>query len=249
MLKVDIDRKLLSVFRLAIVSLICEILGSIAYFITYSYSSENGGIYKIAACFPSFLNLFDLALGLAPIVLLVVYLVKYSKENKNPIIISVIFGLIALFPLLNVIFDVVMYGSNALSIIFSLAVSVSFIFATVSVLQGVKNIVPIIVAVSIGIVINALQMAILFTNLDTYIRANMYLYLFTNPLNAIGSITLLLALFLYIKINGVPAVIKSEQEKNMDTARVLRELLNDYEMGKITEEEYQGKRSEVINNL
>ncbi len=236
------------IFYLTFISLICEILGSITYFISYSYSSD--GQYKISVVFPSVISLFYLALGLAPVILLFLYIIKYGNNQKYAGVIPAIYGLIALPPLLALITQIIGgYGLNVLSVIMYIALVVSFGLATLFALKGLGNKVYSIIASVVGFIVVEINMITLFSNLGFYVEVKMFLYIITNPINAISSITLFAALLVFALNNRIPAILSTKPVDAMSSEQALRSLKESFESGIITEEEYQSKRAEIINQL
>lgn len=234
---------------LALIALLCTVLSSITYFAFYSND-------ELTFEFPSFLSLISLALTLAPKVLLILYVVKFFKEFKATIVVPIIFGCVAASPLLSFINTFVFgYGLNVINLIMNLITMVTFTLATISALKGLSNKVFIIVPTALSLALSALSLISLFSAFELYSRWGYTLYLFTQPVSIIASVTFNIALLLFGLKNRIPAILAVSPEKEKKNAEKMTpeqslRLLNDkLELGMITEEEYKAQRTEIINNL
>ncbi len=234
---------------LALISLLCTVLSSITYFAFYSND-------ELTFDFPSFLSLISLALTLAPKVLLILYVVKFFKEFKATIVVPIIFGCVAASPLLSFINTFVFgYELNVINLIMNLIPMVTFTLATISALKGLSNKVFIIVPTALGLALSALSLISLFSTFELYARWGYTLYLFTQPVSIIASVTFNIALLLFGLKNRIPAILAVSPEKEKKNAekmtpeQSLRLLKDKLDLGMITEEEYKAQRTEIINNL
>ena len=234
---------------LALIALLCTVLSSITYFAFYSND-------ELTFEFPSFLSLISLALTLAPKVLLILYAVKFFKEFKATIVVPIIFGCIAASPLLSFINTFVFgYGLNGINLIMNLITMVTFTLATISALKGLSNKVFIIIPTALDLALSALSLISLFSTFELYARWGYTLYLFTQPVSIIASVTFNIALLLFGLKNRIPAIISVSPEKEKKNAekmtpeQSLRLLKDKLDLGMITEEEYQSQRAEIIAKL
>lgn len=234
---------------LAVIALVCTVLSSITYFAFYS----NG---ELIFLFPSFLSLISLAISLAPKVLLVLYVFMFFKEFKATIIVPIIFGCIAASPLFSFINTFVFgYAFDVITLIMNLITMVTFTLATISALKGLSNKVFIIIPTALSLALSALSLVSLFSTFELFARWGYTLYLFTEPVGIIASVTFNIALLLFGLKNRIPAILAVSPEKEkknaekMSPEQALRLLNDKLELGMITKEEYQSQRAEIINNL
>jgi hypothetical protein len=197
-----------------------------------------------------------LALTLAPKVLLILYVVKFFKEFKATIVVPIIFGYIAASSLFSFI-NTFLVGSAfvLITLIMNLITMVTFGLATISALKGLSNKVFIIIPTALSLALSALSLVSLFSTFELYARWGYALYLFTQPVGIIASVTFNIALLLFGLKNRIPAILAVSPEKEKKNAEKMTpeqslRLLNDkLELGMITEEEYKAQRTEIINNL
>lgn len=243
---------------LGFISLICTVFSCITYFLYYDYNYVKGGnsYYELAFDFPSIISILFLLLDLAPCVLLLLYIMKFHGQYKGTVLYPIVCGLIAGYPLLSTILNVVRgYGLYWQDILISLAIIVPFTLLTINATKGLNKKVYTIVATSIGLVLQLLYVISIFNSMDWYIEYEMYLYLFTNPMGIIGTAALYIALLLFGLNNRIPALVSLSPEKErqktekMTPEQSLRFLKDKLDLGMITEEEYQAQRADIISKL
>ncbi len=214
----------------------------------FTYFMRYGWDYNIEIRFPSFFGLIFFLLKIVPPVLLVVYLTKFHKNLKATGIVPAIFGLVALYNLFAIL-ERFLYGFyvsgifDLLYFIFKIVLTVSFIVVLSNALKGMLNKKLITVAMLIGIVSEIPHILIFFSNLGWYISDRAYLYLFTVPMSILGYIGLYTSLLLF----GVTTTLKTDGKNSPEQS--LKILKEKFELGMITEEEYQTQRAEIIRNL
>lgn len=181
---------------------------------------------------------------------------KFYGQYKGTVLYPIVCGLIAGYPLLSTIWNVVCgYSLYWLDILISLAIIVPFTLLTINATKGLNKKVYTIVATSIGLVLQLLSVISIFNSMDWYIEDEMYLYLFTNPMGIIGTAALYIALLLFGLNNRIPALVSLSPEKErqktekMTPKQSLRFLKYKLDLGMITEEEYQAQRAEIISKL
>lgn len=242
---------------LGFISLICTVFSCITYFLYYDYNYVKGGnsYYELAFDFPSIISILFLLLDLAPCVLLLLYIMKFHGQYKGTVLYPIVCGLIAGYPLLYTIWNVVRYGLYWLYILISLPIIVPFTLLTINATKGLNKKVYTIVATSIGLVLQLLFVISIFNSMDWYIEYEMYLYLFTNLMGIIGTAALYIALLLFGLNNRIPALVSLSPEKErqktekMTPEQSLRFLKDKLDLGMITEEEYQAQRADIISKL
>lgn len=161
-------------------------------------------------------------------ILFVVYIKKFHKEFKCPIVFSIVLGIMALFS----------FGNNILFLVAS-------IFAIRSAVYGVENKTPIAIAMLIGMISCIINLCIFIFRLPI-------VYALGHIFMAAGTISLYFAILLFCAKNKIPVLISRKSNKNMDAnspEQTLRSLNYKLEQGMITEEEYQTQRAEIISKL
>ena len=239
---------------LSFVALVLRIISSISYFVNYNYVSY--GKYEMNIAFPPFASLISLIIALAPIVLFLIYILKFHESFKATIFVPIVFGLIAFSPIYNMIKNLIMgYGFNPASLISTLLIVVPFVLATISALKGLSKKSFTITAFVIALLICAISVIAMFINTGYYLRSERYIYLITSPCDILGTISFYISLFLFAINNRIPAILalSPEQEKKnvekMSPEQILRLLKHKLDLGMITEEEYQAQRAEIISKL
>ena len=161
-------------------------------------------------------------------------------------------GLIAFAPLWHCISDFVLgYGfSSYLDLLVDLLIIVPFTFATISALKGFSNKIYVVIAVSCGLLREAIPFISFIRYAGEYISDGVYLYLFTWPLSIIGFSALYIAILLFVLKNNISSTKKKEEStEKMSIEQSLRYLKEKLDLDMITEEEYKAKRAEIINKL
>jgi hypothetical protein len=234
---------------LAVIALVCTVLSSITYFAFYSND-------ELVFRFPSFLGLISFAMYFAPTVLLILYVVKFFRAFKATIIVPIIFSCIVASPLLSFISALIGgYELDGITLITNIITIITFTLATIGALKGLSNKVFIVIPTALGLALSLLSLISVSSNLTFFARNGFTLYLFTEPMSIIASITFYVALLLLGLKNRIPAILAVSLEKEKKNAEKMTpeqslRLLNDkLELGMITEEEYKAQRTEIINNL
>ena len=187
-------------------------------------------------------NFIRMLFLLPPYILFTIYLTKFYKELKYPVMLPVTIGLLALYPLVSFIFPFVGRGS-----IVNLLFIISSILAIISTLKGISKKLYIIVAMSLGILreIAAIEMIIGWYGAGSH--------LFPCVCEILGSISIYVALLLFGIKNKIPTILVGTYRKKNDEKyspeQSLKLLKDKLELGMITEEEYQTQRAEIISKL
>lgn len=239
------------IFVLSIVALVCKALSSISYFATYEGDWIYG--YELSFQFPNIVQLLLFVLSSLPYILLVIYVQKLHEELKAIVVVPVIFASIAIAPLLS-LFNMTNDASLG-AIIITLIDSITFVLATISALKGLSNKTFILIPTVTGLVLDLIALIATFSNFSFYVEYGMFLYILTSPASIIASSTLYVALLIFGVKNRIPNILSAspeEEKKNsekMSPEQVLKTLKDKFELGMITEEEYQTQRTEIINKL
>ncbi len=242
-----------SIIILSLISLICTVVSCLGYFVYYSWHDSDNifGYYKLTVSAPSVIGLLLLAIELAPCILLVLYLFHFYKKSKATVIVPTIFGLIAAVRIYDIFENIIYRYNSIVQVIVDLIIIVLFALAGYSALKGFHKKVFLIIATVVGIVIHLFYLISFFQMIEWYLASGMSLYLFIQPSAIIGAITLYLALLVFGLNNRIPAIIAVSPKKveKMNPEMALQILKDNFELGKITEEEYKTKRAEIIEKL
>lgn len=238
---------------LSIVALIFRIIGSITYFVDYEYIKY--GEYEMNIVFPPFVSLISLIIGLAPIVLFLVYTFKFHKDFKATICVPIVFGLIAFAPIYSIIEILIMgYGFYFADLINLIFITAPFVLATISALKGFSKKSFTIIAFSISLLLCVHSIIRIYSN-RYYLRSEPYIYLITSLCSILGTISFYTSLFLFAMNNRIPTILTPSPEyekknsEKMSPEQSLRLLKDKLDFGMISEEEYQAQRADIISKL
>ena len=245
---------------LSFVSLVFTLIGCLSYFFyydnNYSYDYDTY-FYELTFRFPDIISLLYLIFKLAPVVLMLLYIMIFHKQYKAPILVAVTFGLIGLMPLLSILNDILFFGYYHFSVNSSiyLAITVSFALLTVNALKGLNKKIYAFIAVFLGILVSIISLLNSSNFIEYCVEERLIFYVLVQLSSNIGSIALYVTIFLFALNNRIPAIISlsSDKEKQimekMSPEQSLRLLKDKLELGMITEEEYQAQRTEIISKL
>ncbi|MBE6618599.1 MAG: hypothetical protein E7626_02290 [Ruminococcaceae bacterium] len=241
---------------LTIISLILTVVCYVDVFTYYTYS--NDGLRELHFSLfgynivDTIFSILSYLLAIAPTIIFAIYIFKFYKQFRAELSIPVVLGLIAFNPLFVVIRNLVLgYGfSSVLDMLVGLLIIVSFTLATISALKGLSKKIYIIVAIACGLLSDLVSFISFIGYTTEYIENGLYLYLFTLPLELLGSVALYIALLFFCLNNKMPVAIKKEKNtEKMTPEQSLKYLKEKLDLGMITEEEYQVQRAEIINKL
>lgn len=241
---------------LAFLSLVCSALKYVRSFETL-FNDFISPDYFFRYSFRLF---FELTITLAPSVLLLIYVLKFHSRSKATVLMPITFGIIAATPLFfsidtfirqwrNNYDDISWYLSSITdtSAIYGLAIIVLFALLTFDALKGLSRRIILISAVAIGLLTELFSFIYFLDGSDKFIQ-----YSFSSKfVGFIGIITLYSALLLFGLTNKIPVII-SKKKKNIEKLtpeQALKTLKKEFELGMITEEEYQAQRAKIINKL
>ncbi len=235
---------------LSMVALIFRIISDITYCVGYDYDK-----YEMNIVFPPFVTFISIMIGLAPIVLFLVYAFKFHKDFKAIVCVPIVFVLLAFAPIYGIIRRLIMeYGFHFADLTIPLTIA-SFVLATISALKGFSEKTYTIIAFSIIFLLNLYSIISIFPIIDFYLRGEFYIYLIASACGILGTISFNISLFLFAMNNRIPAILtpSPEQEKKisekMSPEQLLRSLKDKLDFGMISEEEYQAQRADIINKL
>ena len=234
----------------SLIALVCMVINCINYcfFIPVFHielSGETSFVYTFE--FPSLLKILFLLVDIIPCVLLVLYIIKFYKKTKAKKIMPIIFGVFILSELLSIIQSIVQqFSYDTLYYIFVLAKIITFSLATISASKGFfKKIFPII-ALCIGMV-EWIYHA--YEAINWYLADSIIFLLFMDLMGPIAFLSLFIALLLFILNKETPPILETENAKEVYPEQALKILKDKFELGIITEEEYQAQRADIISKL
>lgn len=229
-----------SILILSWIALIFSTLISILNFFNDTfhifYDNPYGMIY----------SLIRMIFLLPPYILLVLYLTKYYNKRKHPIMIPIIIGLLALYPLIERLARFLFFNEYGFNLLLDLLFIISCILAIISALKGMTKKMYIIISMLIG-------MLCAIMSFETGISWYGTRYLFYFILEPIGNIGIYMALLLFGIKNTIPAIITSlsgkESSEESSPEYTLSLLKDKLDLGIITEDEYKTQRADIINKL
>lgn len=206
--------------------------------------------------------LFSLIFNISPCVLMVLYIIIHNKP-KVDVIISIIFGIIAITPLCSIVWNYLLYDYFIIKpinlLFYIIPITVTFTLATISLLKGfISKLFPIIATI-VGLIVEILFIIIdidyvyyLIEEITEYSYITVSLvYGFSWIANVLGAISLYIALLLFSLKNTTTSSISYSPQKigKMAPEQALKILKDKFDVGIITEEEYQAQRAEIISRL
>lgn len=238
---------------LALVALICTSIHCLDYFINYSFISYNYFYFG----FPNFYSFISLIFEIAPCVLLTLYVFKYRSKVKAPVLVPVLFAVIAVSNIFDSINLIYIYSGNIVKSILAiccLLAAIFFILSTLYALQILHNRKFIVVASAAGFLSQFLWLY------DSIIRWRYFMpvtginILFWT-MAVVGGCALYCAILIFGLKNDMPAVrfssakFSGAKAKEMTPEMALTVLKDKLELGIITEEEYKAQRAQIIEKL
>ena len=117
------------IFILSLVALVFTSIGSVSYFLSFGLE-----LFEVHFYFPDVISLISMELAFLPLLALVVYALVFYKNNKAPILVTIIWGLYAfsiLFSFITIVTRVSLGARYLLNILLELSVTaLAAVFAT-----------------------------------------------------------------------------------------------------------------------
>ena len=240
---------------LTVVALVSEFINSIEQFVFFN--SDDGYHFY----FPGILNIISILLSISPLVLFLLFVIKFHKDFIGKFFIVGVFA-IPIFNIglstINTFFnykDIADLGEIARMIAGDFVRSLIFtiipcMLMIIWALFGFgKKILPL---VYVGIIVTA-SIGYFRPSFYSNIIDSRYLFVFFNFMSFFSSFAFPIALLLFVLGNKfVPIINFTKKEKRIEdlTPEKALNLLNEKkELGVISEEEYQAKRIEIIEKL
>ena len=234
----------------------------------YNNNNSNYGKWKVVFDFPT--SLLDLLWMLIyiipciPCILLAAYVLFLYKNPKSSVILSTVFFLIAFEPVYEYIVNAIyslLFGYRMPGIfsrdfiLFYFPLMLSFTFTGISTLKGLRRKFIPMTAITIGF-IYVINWFVYQTSFIEYcIKKEQYLYITSELSIPLGTFLLLVALLLFVLRNRVVPIFTHQHKKQlkkiskMTPEHALKALKENFELGIISEEEYQNRRTEILEKL
>ncbi len=241
---------------LSILSLVLTVIGQFRYYILPLL--DIGNVYRYVFHFPEIGILIISVINIVPSVLFFIYILTFYKKNKTAIIVPIIFGVLATTPLLWHIYNYIDYGIFPrfdMYFLLDLLCAITFVLAIIDALQGFNEKVFTIIAIVVGLIPSIRDFISYFKDISWYIETIEQGYILFIPAILLGSIALYIALLLFCLGNRIPHLIPISAEKlkkkleKKTPEQGLKYLRENFELGLITEEEYQVQRGDIISKL
>ena len=247
-------KRRIPVIILSLIALIFIAVSSTRYFMyLYVYNDYGNRVnYALELYLPDFYSLLYLITSLTPCILFTLYILKFYKNSKTNILIPIIYGFPVASALVEVIeFCIHQYFPGIIHCVLFTAQIATFTLAIIITLNRCVNKTFPMIALIVGTVYNIYRAFIFINNLQAFIEYGQLTTLITIPLDIIGSISLYVALMIFIW-NNKAVIIPKKSPDNEETTdfELSLTLLNDrFINGEISEEEYHIQRAEIINML
>lgn len=267
------ERKLkcrIPIVVLSVISLICTVLGCATYFISHGYFRIDGSYEsELITKFPSADGIFSMVCSLIVAILLVLYILKLYKSSKSAFIVPLCLLTMAIRKITAFIKNISYYKDNTVfdresvnmllirNNVFTVIILGTAILSIIGLFKAFSNRPFIIAAAITEIIDKSLQLFGIFSMyISGVINSNFSdTILLLDIISYIGSITLFVALLLFILKSPIPALTAKANQKEIvnaegiNTEQELRTLNNRRNAGLITEEEYMAQRAEIISRL
>lgn len=241
---------------LLVVELFCLLLTSPSCFASYYFSGDDDIADELHWGF-RFLGCISLISAFAPVVLLLLYVLGLNGKEKGHIIVPTVYAWYIVqtffYNFLSFLFLVVggKYGSDWWSFGRVAILQIGFAMATYSSFKGLSNKLFVAIPTVLGIAFCLLSLP--FEMIDNLER-HTYLYLFTDPVGSIGTVSWYTALLVFGLKNTIPVIrrkrdAKAARMEELGPTEALLRLNEERAKALITEEEYQVRRAEIISRL
>ena len=236
---------------LSIIAFICTALSCCSYFFYYDSEKINGEwVYELTYSFPSFGSLIALLLTIIPMWLFLVYIFKFYSKLKGTILVPIILGLFSFDIIFESAFSYIYWG-RLISFIIKIPVFILCILGIISALKGLKRKISIIVVMVLSLLTQALNLISFIQYVNYYIEDERYLYLLVEPLRLVGFSCFYIAFLLFSIRNRIPLILANKKKTTgtINPERELKVLKDKFELGMITEEEYNNERAYIVSKL
>ena len=213
---------------LAVMALLFAVIGNLQRFV--HYTSDRWGDVDARFHFPNFWNLLFFLLSLAPLVLLLIYLLNLYKEKKPTAALPIIFGLVAaasffsiteiffqfldaeLDDTIEIFFEIVFdsFENFLFYLFFDLAILVTFILGAIGAAKGFCKKVLLFLPAITKITVSVIYLINFLANSFEFYMDNDWFLIAIGPIALnLSSILLCVALLVHCLKNPIPAMTKS----------------------------------------
>lgn len=245
------------IFILSIVALALIVIGSFQFFLTIVYDSyyKNDSwdlvprfFYQVN--FPDFKGFITFLVLISGPIIYFVYLLKFNVNKRNlKTFMIIIFSLIILYEVILISNFSKLYAEPKylLFLFYSFLIILAFSFLLYELFIDFKDKKNILVSCLITLLVEFLRLLTNLTNFSDYIYLNLYLSIILSTTLGIGLIIFMFALGLYILDpyfkNNLNSLTLNDNELKLKT------LKESYDLGVITQDMYNHKKQEILNEI
>lgn len=252
-----------AIIAFAVIATVLSAIGSLSCVARFAIDI-NSFRYVLKFDYINPLSLLGVLLCIVPCILFLVYLLGFYKKSKGTVLLPVMFGVIAASKFFSLITNVMNVfslenaGFNFITLIswvITLVTAILYIVIALDSTKAFKNKAFIIVVAVIAILSFFISLTSFFSSYDMNARYGILPLLLLNMCQILGFALLNVALLIFVFCNKVPLLVGPSMQHTMLVMNTLSpeqslQLLKDkYELGIITEEEYQAQRAEIIEKL
>ena len=240
----------ISMIVLSAISLIFTYIGSVTYFAKYVFYNNQSESYVWIPGFTGWLCLF---FEFSPLIVLFLYILNVFKTNKTQqTIFFIIHSAVCLRWLLHILYwnNCSIYG--IIDNILYLILFGSFLVPLVCSYFNLKNKFLLYIPSAIGIFFQLYFGAETIYYFTNPYRTRVYIYgnhPFFMVAGIVGTILFLIVLLLLECQTGMLTFPLFKKFKNLNPQQALTLLKEEFDLGEITEEEYQARRTEILQKL
>ena len=205
-----------------------------------------------------------LGFELLPVILFMVYTFIFYKKNRLNWMMGLVYGLLGFYCLFRIYntFTQDVAVAIILTLLFDLAMHITFMLAMISALRGSSKRVSLMFSVVLGFVVQFILLVAFCVNLRQYIRYTPELFVISDFVHIFGKIFFYIALLIFGMANRnraeqvAPVAVAEPMEvpapsaaARLSAEEALKMLAEKRDNGSITEDEYLALRSEIIRSL
>lgn len=211
---------------------------------------RSGLRFYFPGLLPTLIFLLNTALRAAT----VFYFVSLYKHEKSKLMLTGIFGgyaIIGVFSLLSNLINFFrnMNATTGLAIFICLLNIAIYGLYTLNVYQDGKLKVPALLLAILSLVFSGLAFLGQIVTFFEYLDRNLWFYAITNFAAGVTSLAFALFLVVFVSSYGATAATAPKAPKELTGPERLQLLFQEYQKGNLTEEEFQAKRQEIIENF
>ena len=239
---------------LMLLSAIALVFFCISSLSTFFMQYKRTGLrFYFPGLLPTLIFLLNTALRAAT----VFYFVSLYKHEKSKLMLTGIFGGYAIIGVFSLLSNLINFFRNmnittGLAIFFCLINILVYVLYTANVYtDGKLKVIAILLAI-LTLAISALGFLGQIISFFEYLDMNMWFYAITTLATGVTSLAFALFLVVFAASHGTaaaPAAAAAQAPKALTGPERLQLLFQEYQKGNLTEEEFQTKRQEIIENF